>query len=519
MPTSPALPDEVIIGLDVGTSGVKAAAFGVGSTWRNVALREYPLLEPAPGREEQDPGLVIQATGEALTETVAATRGARVVAISVSTAMHGLLALDDELRPLTRLVTWADSRATAEARALRRSPVTAAHLHAVTGVPVHPMTPFCKLEWFATNDPVTWAAARWWVGLKEWVLQWLTGSLVTELSSASGTGLLDMSRRAWSDEAVALCGVDAAKLAPILPTTAVLGLAAAPAQLAGLAVGTPVVAGAADGPLANLGSGAIEPGIAGLTLGTSGAVRSAVDGPYVDRAGTLFCYALTESLWVVGGAISNGGSVLRWVAGSLAPDVHGNAGEGDDEALLELAATAPPGCDGLVMLPYLMAERAPLWDPDLPGAYLGLRREHTRAHLVRAALEGVCLQMRLVLDRLEQACPVSVVHASGGAFRAALVREVMAAMLGRPLRLIGDAEGTALGAAALGLLAIGRAKALPDALAQLSAGETTADETVERDPQLAAVYGDLIASVPALIRQLDPVATLVAGSERASQLT
>lgn len=497
-----------MIGLDVGTSGVKAAAFGVGAPWCTVSLREYPLLEPAPGQEVQDPDRVLAGCRAALADCVAKTAGAHVLAVSVSTAMHGLMALDATLRPLTPLVTWADSRAIAESRELRRQPGLAAELQALTGAPVHPMTPLTKLIWFARHDPATWRAARWWVGLKEWVLHDLTGELATELSSASGTGLLDMARRAWSQRAIEVCGVDPGRLAPILPTTASLRILPEVAASAGLDPATPVVAGGADGPLANLGSGAIVPGVAAVTLGTSGAVRMAVEHPQVDAGDTLFCYALLDSLWVLGGAISNGGGVLRWAGSALVPDLQPASGVRDDAAVLELAAGVAPGCEGLVMLPYLLSERAPLWDPDLPGAYLGLRRHHTRAHLVRAALEGVCLQMRLVLDSLDEVKPVSVVNATGGVFRSELWRNVMAGMLGRPIRLVGDAEGTARGAGALALLALGRAGSPADALALLPAGDESGVETVEPQAALVTAYSAVRAAVPELVAALDPIAGL-----------
>ena len=500
-------PAQVIIGLDVGTTDVKAAAFGLGSSWRAMAYREYPLLAPSPGQAVQDPAALVTACGEALAECVALAGHAEVVAISVGAAMHGLMALDGELRPITPLITWADARAREQARALRASG-QAGELHALTGAPVHPMTPLTKLLWFRHHDPDTWASARRWVGLKDYVLEWLTGSLVTELSSASGTGLLDMSTRTWSTEALELCGLDAGRLPPIMATTAALALAAPAARAVGLAAGTPVVVGAGDGPLGNLGTGAISPGIAGLSLGTSGAVRMAVSEPRVDAGRTLFCYALTDALWVVGGAISNGGSAMRWAGGALVPDVQAAAGDqGPDAAVLALAASVPAGCDGLVMLPYLLAERAPLWDPDLPGAYLGLRRAHTRAHLVRAAAEGVCLQMRTILDQLDAVTPVDSVRVTGGVFRSTLWREVTAAMLGRSIDVVGNAEGTALGAAALGLFGLGRSPSLPDAVAELSASGPP--ETVDADPELVATYDRLRASVPELIDALGAVAGLL----------
>ncbi|HLZ37194.1 MAG TPA: gluconokinase [Mycobacteriales bacterium] len=503
---TPPVPPQVVVGLDVGTTGVKAVAFGMGSPWRRMAIREYPLLQPALGWAVQDPDTVVAAAAAALAECVAATGDAEVVAVSVSTAMHGLIALDADLRPLTPLVTWADARAHNEARALRHSSV-GAELHALTGAPVHPMTPLTKVMWFARHDRAIWAAARWWVGLKDYVLVWLTGRLVTELSSASGTGLLDMSTRAWHPAAVELCGVSVDRLPEIVATTAILSLAPATARQVDLPVGTPVVVGAADGPLGNLGTGAMTPGVAGLSLGTSGAVRMAVGTPYVDPGRTLFCYALTDSVWVVGGAISNGGVVVRWAGHALAPDVHGTGGAGADEAVLQLAAAVPGGSDGLVMVPYLLAERAPLWDPDLPGAYLGLRQEHTRAHLIRAAVEGVCLQMRILLDRLDEAEPVSSVRVTGGVFRSPLWRQVMAAMLDRPLSVVGDAEGTALGAAALGLFALGRAAHLTDAVALLSDADVP-PPLVDADPELVATYDGLRASVFGLVRDLDRVAEL-----------
>ena len=505
-----ARPAQVIVGLDVGTTGVKAVAFGVGSSWRRVALREYPLLQPAPDEAVQDPAAILTAVAAALAECVAAAGDAEVLAVSVSAAMHGLIGLDRELRPLTPLITWADARAWEEARSLQQSGVD---LQALTGVPVHPMTPLAKLLWFARHEPETLAAARWWVGLKEYLLSWLTGRLETELSSASGTGLLDMKARTWSATAIELAGVAAEQLPEILPTTSQLPLDRAAARQVGLRAGTAVVAGAADGPLGNLGTGAMAPGLIGLSLGTSGAARMAVREPSVDSGRTLFCYALTDTVWVTGGAISNGGNVARWAEQSLTPDVHPAGHGGPDQSMLELAASAPAGSDGVVMLPYLLAERAPLWDPGLLGAFLGLRREHTRAHLVRSAIEGVCIQMRLIVDRLNEIAPVHSVRATGGVFRSPLWREVMAAMLARPLQVVGEAEGTALGAAALGLFALGRAQGLRDAVSLLADPDAPAPPWVDADPQLVETYDRVRAEIPRQIRELDRVADLFAAAD------
>jgi gluconokinase len=505
MSADPSLPTAVFLGLDVGTTGTKVVAFGLDLPWRQVTIREYPLLEPEPGQQTQDPGVVLDAISDALAVCVAACGDAEVIGLAVSAAMHGLIGLDAHRRPLTPLLTWADARAIEEARTLRASGL--AHtLHQHTGTPVHPMSPLTKLMWVARHEPELAGAVRWWLGMKDLVLLELTGELVTERSSASGSGLLELATARWYPTALELAGVGAHQLPEIAEPTATRPLTAELAARTGLPAGLPVVLGAADGPLGNLGTGAVRPGQVGLSLGTSGAARAVVPKPPTELDEALFCYALTEDAYVVGGAVSNGGIVVRWAGSALAPDIEGAPTQHRDAALLELAATAPAGSDGLVMLPYLLSERAPLWDPDLPGAFLGLRRRHTRAHLLRAAIEGVSLQLSTIVDELDRLEPVTEVRVTGGAFRSPLWREVLAGALGRPITVVGQAEGSALGAAALGLVALGRAVDLPAALAVLAPPEHAADETTRPDPGMVAAYERTRRAIPAMVEQLGAVA-------------
>lgn len=481
---TPAAP---IIGLDVGTTGVKAVAFWPGTGRRLEALREYPLLSPEPAEEVQDPLNLLGAVRAALSECVSGLQGAGVAAISLSTAMHGLIGLAADRTPTTPLVTWADGRAWREAQELIDS--TAGQvLRATTGAPLHPMTPLAKLLWYSRHEPGVWRATRWWVDLKAYLLLSLTGTLTTELSSASATGLLDINSRTWSLTALDLCQLDADRLPGIVSPTEVLSLTASAAASVGLASGTPVVAGAADGPLANVGTGAIAPGVAALSLGTSGAVRTTVDRPILDGTGSLFCYALTETLWVVGGAMSNGAAVVRWAAQALVPDLTDHVEPSSvDAAVLGLAGQVAPGSDGLVMLPFLLPERAPMWSPDISGAYLGLQRSHTRAHMVRAAVEGVCLHMARILERVAAVEPVNSVRATGGAFRSELWRQVMAAAVRPPLHVLDGSEGTALGAAALGLHALHPSVGLGDALQQLGVSPVPPPRTEPRPDMVAGL--------------------------------
>ena len=473
---------DVLIGIDVGTTAVKIGGFGVGlgPAPLSRSLREHPLQQPQPSWQVQDPVTLLGAIDDAVAECVAGLGNDVVRAVSLSTAMHGLLALDDDRRPLTPLLTWADGRAEKEAYELRDADDLAQQLSCRTGTPVHPMSPLVKLRWFARHEPELLGRARWWVGLKDYVIHHLTGELVTELSSASGTGLLNLESRTWDPDAVRLAGIDLDQLPPVRATTTVLALSRGVARTTGLPVGLPVVVGAADGPLGNLGTGAIMPGVAGLSVGTSGAVRVAVSEPRTDPAGRLFCYALTDDLWLTGGAVSNGGNTLRWAGETFAPDLVRDGH--NDREVLELAARAPAGSEGLLMLPYVLGERAPLWDPTIAGAFLGIRAHHHRSHFIRAAIEGVCLQLAVIVDILDAVAEVKAIRATGGVFRSNLWCQIMAGTLRAPLFVDAGAGGTALGAAALGWYALGGAATLSEAVTALGGPgpSATSDPVVVR---------------------------------------
>ncbi|NUR16921.1 MAG: gluconokinase [Dermatophilaceae bacterium] len=505
----------VVIGLDVGTTAAKAVAFPVGQSGPAAdvsAGHEYPLVRPRSGWRVQDPDVVLRAVDGALSDVVAQLNGHTVVeAVSISTAMHAVIALDADHHPLTPIVTWADARARDEARELRATPV-AAELQRSSGTPVHSMSPLTKLRWFSRHEPDLMARASTWGGLKDVVVLALTGRVATELSSASGTGLLSIDDRTWDPRALELAGVRRDQLPDVLPTTASFPLSAEAARRTGLPAGTPVVLGAGDGPLGNLGTGALRPGVAGLSLGTSGALRLVVDQPVADPTGRLFCYALTDEKWVVGTPISNGGAVVRWAGSVLAADLPD--GPDRDADVLALAAGVPPGSEGLVMLPFLLAERGPLWDADVRGAFLGLRQHHTRGHFVRAAVEGVAFQLATVLDGLDTVGPVTSIRATGGVFRAPLWCDVLGGVLGRPLLVTAGAEGSALGAAALGLHAIDDASTLESALETLSPGLLDADPTgpdaIVPDPADVTAYRAARDSAAGRLRELAAAADLLA---------
>ncbi|HYI37631.1 MAG TPA: FGGY family carbohydrate kinase, partial [Thermoleophilaceae bacterium] len=240
---------DVVVGLDIGTTSAKAVAFDAHGAERGSAAVPYELSEPEPGYAVQDPAEVADGALRAAHEAIAAAQagGARVAALSCSSAMHSLIGLDGQDRPLTPVITWADTRASGQAERLK-----AGHpdLHGRTGTPLHPMAPLAKLVWLRENDPDTFAAARRWVGIKELVVHRLTGEWLLDHSCASGTGLFDIRERRYDPQALGLAGVDEDRLSELVPTT----------HVTETADGTPLVVGAGDGPLANLGVGAVRPG-------------------------------------------------------------------------------------------------------------------------------------------------------------------------------------------------------------------------------------------------------------------
>ena len=442
----------VVLGVDIGTTSTKVVAFDPTGHVVATAGQGYPLDEPSPGYAVQAPEAILDAVRDSIRDVVAAVGADRVVGLSFSSAMHGLIGLGGDRELLTPLVTWADTRAGPQAERLREGPGGLA-LHRRTGNPLHPMSPLPKLVWYAEEEPGLYARARHWMGVKEYVILALTGELVMDHSMGSGSGLMELQTLAWDEEALAIAGLVAERLPSLVPTRTVLPrLLPEVARELGIGAETPVVVGAGDGPLANLGLGAVRPGVAACSIGTSGALRVTVDKPAVDPLGRVFCYALTEDRWVVGGAINNGGVVLDWIGDALAPEL----GASSQEQLLDLAAQAPVGSGGLLMLPYLLSERAPHWSAIPRGAYVGLTRGHGREHLVRAALEGVGQQLALVLASMRSAgLVVNELRATGGFTRSDFVRQLLADVLGMPIGFPKGHEGSSFGAALLGMEALG----------------------------------------------------------------
>jgi gluconokinase len=448
--------EAVVLGIDIGTTATKVVAGTCGGEIPHPTERGYSLRTNDSGEAVQDAAEVREAAIEALVECAErATRDGRAVeAISFSSAMHTLVGLDSAGQPVTPAFNWADSRASEVAERLRADWDTAAALHRATGTPVHTQSVMVKLAWLNSAGSELANGAVRWCSLKDHVVAALVDEFVTDHSMASGTGLQEMAGLRWHEPALEVAGVTADQLPELAEPTDTRPLSAEFAAKVGLPEGLPVVLGGGDGPLANLGVGAVSPGVAALSLGTSGALRVLKEQPGVDERCRTFCYALADGLWVVGGAVSNGGVVGQWASEAFGVDV------GD---LLDEALEVPAGADGLVALPYLLGERAPWWEPGLTGSIVGLRRSHGRAEITRAAIEGVAQQLALVRDAvLESGAEVNAVRATGGGLRSRLWPEAIAASLGMDLQLAEGSGGSGLGAVLLGWRALGELDSLEE---------------------------------------------------------
>ncbi|MDR7301765.1 gluconokinase [Haloactinomyces albus] len=447
----------IVLGIDLGTTATKVVAADREGVVLNQTKRENELRTDKLSEAVQDAEAVRDSAIAAVAECVswAQDNGHRIAGLSFSAAMHTLLGLDAAGKPVTPAFNWADTRAAEVAANLRADSDRATELHRTTGTPVHTQSVMVKLAWLTGERTGLAEGVVHWCTLKDFVVGAFVDEFVTEHSIASGSGLQDMHRLEWQEEALRVAGIRADQLPELKAPTDVLPLAPQTAKVTGLAEGLPVVLGGGDGPLGNLGVGATNPGVAGLSLGTSGALRVVSDHPSVDVRCRTFSYVLGDGLWVIGGAVSNGAVVGEWAAETFGVDLG---------TLLDEALDVAPGAEGLIALPYLLGERAPWWEPGLTGSLVGLRRFHGRAEITRAITEGVAQQLALVRDAVrDTGAQVRAVRATGGGFRSRVWAEVLAAALDIELELAEGSSGSGLGAVLLGWRALGELDSLEEA--------------------------------------------------------
>ena len=379
----------------------------------------------------------------------AGLRGDDIACLGFSGQMHGAVMLDESGRVVRPALIWCDVRTGRQCRELTEK-IGAERLIQLTCNPALPNFTLTKFLWVRENEPENWKRVRAVMLPKDYVRYQLTGDRATDMADASGTLLLDVANRRWSNEMLEAAEIDRDLLPALYESPDVCGKVSARAAAAtGLKAGTPVVAGAGDQAAGATGMGIVTPGAVSATIGTSGVVFAATDAPALDRKGRLhtFCHAI-PGRWHMMGVTQAAGLSLRWFRDQFGAGT--DDGQDPYERLTEEAATAPPGCNGLLFTPYLMGERTPHLDPRARGAFVGLTASHTRADVIRAILEGVAFSLRDTFSIFgEMNVPVRSVRLGGGGARSALWRQIQADVYGHEIEVVEAEEGAAYGAALL----------------------------------------------------------------------
>ena len=463
-----------LVGLDVGTTGVKALALSPDGEVLATATRVYELSTPRPGWAEQAPEDWWRAAEAALAEVAA---GRDVAGIGLSGQMHGLVALDDAGHVIRPAILWNDQRTALECAEIEER-IGLERLIALTGN--RALTGFTapKLLWLRRHEPESYGRIARVMLPKDYVRLRLTGEWAIDASDASGTLLLDVARRSWSSEVVDALELPSEWLPPVRESPDPAG---ATETGNGLFQAVPVAAGAGDQAAAALGVGATRPGTLSVVLGTSGVVLAPLPEYAHDREARVhaFCHAVPGTWQAMGVMLSAAGS-LRWLHDAVAPEV-------PFARLVEEAEGWEPGAEGLLFLPYLAGERTPHADPDARGAFVGLELRHDRGALVRSVLEGVAFGLADALHLLrELSVEATTARVSGGGARSRLWLRIVASVLGVPLELTESEEGSAFGAALLGGIAGDVFRDVDEAVARC----VRVTEVVEPDPVWEGVYRD-----------------------------
>lgn len=487
-----------LIGIDLGTSSVRVVALDPAGEILAVHGQEYPIHQPAPGFAEQSPEEWWSAACACLrrvTETVSRT-SERVAAIGLSGQMHGLVLLGSDASPLRDAIIWPDTRTADICREWEASPGAQA-IRSVSALPIATGFFAPSLAWVKRNEPGVYRKAAHAILPKDYIRYRLTGSLATDESDASGTLLFDVKRRQWSKNLALQLGLDSELLPPVMSASNVAGVVQEDAaRETGLEPGTPVAVGGSDQSMAAVALGVSQPGVVAVAISTGGTVITATERPLLDHRVHTLCHSDPRQ-WILMGACLSAGLSLSWFARTLVGRV-----DGVYDLLSREAEAIPPGSEGLLFTPYLNGDRTPHMDAAARGTFIGLSTRHTRAHMVRAIMEGVVFSLSESLDIFrELGLPVNRIVCSGGGSRSALWRQIQADVFGMSVEWRGGEEHSAIGAA---LTACAAAEWPPLAAAGGSEAQVTepSDSAMTTYRAQRAIFKQVYPQISGIFKQL-----------------
>lgn len=451
------------IAIDLGTTHCKAVIVDEQGKVVHVAKENVSSFVAEDGAYTQNVQVIYNSVIKLLQDVCkfSVAAHAKIACVSFSAAMHSFLATDMNGTPLMQAMTWADSRSKKYAQELRRTE-QGKDIYKNTGTATHAMSPLCKLLWLKAAQPDLFNKAAKFISIKEYICFRLFGKFIIDEGIASATGLYNIYTHTWHQPALDLAGISTEQLSAVVETTHIETQLVEDAKtVLQLPYTIPFVMGGNDGCLANLGCGGLSAHTGVLTLGTSGAVRLTIPAPVIKPLNGLFRYILTKDLYVTGGPVNNGGAALEWFATNM---LQKPLNENDHfTQVMQLASTAHAASEGVFFQPYLLGERAPVWDEDSCGIFYGLKAHHKAAHLTRAVIEGISYSLLQILQNIEQQNnDIDAIYVSGFITRSDFWLQLLADMFGKKMILNDIADASALGAAFMGMLATGFIKDLSE---------------------------------------------------------
>lgn len=492
-----------LIGLDLGTTRVKALLVSAGGEIIATADETYPLDRPEDNAAEQDPELWLRNSYRVISSVVSSSgiEPEKITGVGLAGQMHTAVFLDEILKPVRPAITWADSRSANQAKRIERE-LGKDTLLDITYNRSLPGFTAPKVLWLKENEPDVFSKVKKLVLPKDYLRYRLTGELKAEKAGASATLLFDLEAEKWSEQMLELVGLKPDSVPPLVESSAIAGsITEEASEMTGLVEGTPVVAGAGDQQAGALGIGAVEPGTVISTIGTGGQLFATAKNLVEPEEGRVhvFRQCIPHS-WHVMGAMQAAGLALRWFKESVVE--YSRDGEITYEHLSELASRAPAGSGNLLFLPYLTGERSPHLDPEARGCFVGLNLNHDLTHMVRSIMEGVTFGMRDSMKILQKmGLPIDEIRCAGGGASSPVWREIQAEVYNRTVARTNIEDSAALGAALLA--GIGTNLFPPDPVKSTELFlEVT--EKVEPNSEKAEVYDRLHERYQSIYRALKP---------------
>lgn len=457
---------ECIITIELGTNAVRVYAFDLNGNIIGSLKGYCPTFHSEPDYSEQDPDQIfitmLYVLKNLLNENLHPKKY-KVRCICFSSSMHSVLAVDKRGNPMGKAITWADNRANKEAAELKNSAL-GKKIYSATGTPLHPMSPLTKIAWIKNNEKEKFKQVSKFLSLKAYILQQLTGEYVIDYSIASATGLLNIHKIKWEPESLKFAGITAAMLPDLVPVDTKVGkLNKAYQASLGLSADTKILVGSSDGCMAVLGDGVNDEGVATITVEDSGAVRVVSDKVMQDDKQRFFNYLLTENKYISGGPTNNGGVIFEWFTRQFGDFRNPFDLEHTMLELINDASKVPAGSDGLIFLPYLLGERAPIWNPNARGVFFGINIKHEKSHFVRAAIEGILYEIYSIGKTLEEHRTINSLSINGSFGTLPFFTQMVADIYNKPVRLRQNYQSVSYGSYLLSATEMGIYKSLDEA--------------------------------------------------------